>query len=399
MFGFVKHLIPSWSASGRSNASSSRFSGRKIHNHRSVHLELEPLESRALPAVIVGHYLNDVAPETFVIGLDNQVYAQKFDANGNPLGIYSLAAFGQVKAITAIRTIAGTPEVLAIGLDNQVYGLKFNVNGDPVGGYALMGFGQVKAIAAAPDFFQSFAYFVLGLDNRVYGKLISTTGDPTPTPYGLVQPGLVKTMTVGVSFFDGGSPQLFVIGLDDQVYAQKFTSTGVTVGGYFLTTPGAVKSISFGFSFPNPTTIVPEIFAIGLDDQIYAQKFTTFGDPSTFYFLAAPGKVKEISVGIMSDNTQDLDRPQLFVIGLDNQVYSLTFSNLGDPSGGYFLVGPGQVKSITGSFVCKAGTFPLCNDFTELFVIGLDNQVYIHQFDLFGSPSGPYILAAPGQVK
>ena len=39
-------------------------------------------------------------------------------------------------------------------------------------------------------------------------------------------------------------PELFVIGLDEQVYGQKFDKSGNPVGGYFFTQPGAVKVLA-----------------------------------------------------------------------------------------------------------------------------------------------------------
>jgi hypothetical protein len=40
----------------------------------------------------------------------------------------------------------------------------------------------------------------------------------------------------------------------------------------------------------------PELFVIGLDNQVYAQKFDTLGNPVATYFLTQPGTVKTISV-------------------------------------------------------------------------------------------------------
>jgi hypothetical protein len=38
-------------------------------------------------------------PELFVLGLDNQVYGEHLDSNGNPLGLYFFTKPGRVKAL------------------------------------------------------------------------------------------------------------------------------------------------------------------------------------------------------------------------------------------------------------------------------------------------------------
>ena len=50
----------------------------------------------------VGHDASN-NPELFVIGQDNQVYGQKFDLNGNPVGGYFLTAAGSVQSVRATR--------------------------------------------------------------------------------------------------------------------------------------------------------------------------------------------------------------------------------------------------------------------------------------------------------
>src|SRR5262249_21482970 len=54
----------------------------------------------------------------FVIGLDQQVYAQRFDGNGNSLGNYSLTAPGAVLSLVAGST-GGAAQLFVIGLDHR----------------------------------------------------------------------------------------------------------------------------------------------------------------------------------------------------------------------------------------------------------------------------------------
>src|SRR5262249_46133018 len=267
----------------------SRFFKRTVGNppRRGPHLaqpRLESLESRDLLAVGVGHTFYGLAPETFVLGLDNQVYAQKFDANGYPAYGYFPTAPGQVvKEIRVARSRMNTSLVFAIGLDDQVYVQKFNTAGDPTGPFKPVASGQVKDVAVAPDFFSTGQFFVLGLDNQVYAQKLTNAGDPVGESYFLTAPQQVWKITVGVA--KSGNvvvPLLFGVGLDSQVYAQKFTANGDPAGGYFLAAPGQVqpdKTIGFGYALP-AGGLIPELFVTGLDNQVYAVKFTSSGDPA-----------------------------------------------------------------------------------------------------------------------
>jgi hypothetical protein len=342
----------------------------------------------------VGHTFYGLAPETFVLGADNQVYAQKFDANGYPAFGYFPTAPGQTfKQIRVARSRMNTPLVLGIGPDNQVYVQKFSATGDPKGGFKPVAPGQVKDLEVASDFFQTGEFFVLGMDNQVYAQKLTDTGDPVGTAYFLAAPGQVWKIQVGAAQSSGSAvPLVFGVGLDSQVYAVKFTANGDPASGYYLVAHGQVKpdkSIGFGWSQP-AGGFVPELFVTGLDSQVYATKLTSAGDPAGGYFLAAAGAVKSFSVGVMSNNVV---HPELFSIGMDNQVYGAKFSDAGNPAGGYFLTAPGAVSSLTASYVQK-----FSNYYSETFVLGLDSQVYVLLFDVNGNPSGGYVPGAPGQV-
>src|SRR5262249_48247101 len=97
--------------------------------------------------------VNDASgrPVVFVMGLDDQVYAQKFDYYGNSAGSYFLASVGKVKSFTVGRDGAGNPELFAIGLNDRVYAQKFDGNDNPVGGYFLTTEGAVKSVVAGRD--------------------------------------------------------------------------------------------------------------------------------------------------------------------------------------------------------------------------------------------------------
>jgi hypothetical protein len=94
----------------------------------------------------------------------------------------------------------------------------------------------------------------------------------------------------------------------------------------------------------------------------------------------APGQVLSLSV-----TTDAADNPELFVVGLDHQVWVLQLSATGQTVGTYELAVPGQVTALS------TGRDGAGNP--EVFVVGLDRQVW-------GSLKGSgYSLVAPGIVK
>ena len=373
-------------------------------------LRLEALEDRWLPSVSVALYTNLVgqgAEELFVFGLDGQVYAQKLDAVGNSTGPYGLTQPGVVKAVSVVNVYSSASPIFlfAIGLDDQVYEQKFDGAGNSLGPYALTQPGQIKTVAAfnangAPEL------FVVGLDDQVYIQQFGPSGNSSG-PYTLSHAGQIKFMTLGffalapVGTQPPVNPELFAIGLDDQVYTQKFNASGTSAGGYALTRPGQVRSVSVGnitTETPAPPNsirwdITPEMFAVGTDDQVYAMTFNSSGDPVSGYFLAAAGQVRAVGVGLYGTaGAVGANNPAVvFVQGLDDQVYELTFDGAGNPTGPYSLVSPGQVKTFT--------TSPVPRGVNGLFVVGLDDQLYEQRFDNDGVPSGNYFLTAPGQIQ
>jgi hypothetical protein len=360
----------------------------------SVRPQLESLETRDLPTISVGHMFLGVAPETFVIGLDNQVYAQKFDANGTPAYGYFLTAPGQFKKIQVARTNNNTSVVFGIDMNDQLHALKINAYGDPVGGFVPMAPDPIQDVVVVPEFYKSSEVFVLGMDNQVYAQPLTNSGDPIGNTYLPTAPGQVLKVLMGVAQSNAQVvPELFAVGMDSQIYAQEFNPDGTSKGFYFLTAPGQVDvqgSIDFGFANP-ATGLVPELFVTGLDDRIYAQKFASNGDPLGGYLMMSTGQVLSFSVGPMSNDTL---HPELFALGLDSQVYALKISATGDPVGDFVLTAPGQVRNLTASYVQKNGNYYL-----ELFVTGMDSQVYVQLFDVNGNSQGDYILAAPGAIR
>src|SRR5262249_25360661 len=151
-------------------------------------------------------------PEVFVLGLDNQVYYQKFNKVGDSVSGYQPVDVGQVLTIKVGETQNGTPELFVIGLDSQVYAHHFTANGDS--------------------------------DHRGYFLAFFHPGDPQGTLY------QVKAITLA---HDGNNnPELFATGLNDQVFAERYDANGnPDPAGFFATAIGQIKSIDVAFDASN----------------------------------------------------------------------------------------------------------------------------------------------------
>jgi autotransporter-associated beta strand protein len=315
-------------------------------------------------------------PELFVIGLDNQVYAQKLDSNGSSSSGYVLASPGQVKALVTAHDPSNLPEGFVLGMDNQVYALHVNASGNAVSGYFPVAPGQVKSFSVGYDATARPEVFAIGLDNQVYAAKMDANGNPS-AGYILAVARPVQSLAVGHDA--SNRPEVFAIGLDSQVYEQKLDQGGNPSGTSFLTTPGQVKALVVG----QLGNAGPELFVIGLDNQVYAQTFDGLGSSTSGYFLGKPGPAQSITLS-------NSFLPQLFALRPDGQVYEEQFSANGQATVGFGLVAPGAVKAFTiGSY----------GSFEEGFAIGLDNQVYALKLDANGYPQGGYHLTRPGQVK
>src|SRR5262249_25493253 len=152
---------------------------------------------------------------------------------GNPVGNY-VPLPGPVK-MTAISAGPGYPWLFAIGADNQVYMQRFNANGDPVGGWVLIP-NPVKAILKG--FYANPGLFVIGTDDQVYVHQFDYNGNPVGSYIPIPNP--VKAISATTAIAEGstsGTALLSVIGTDDQVYLHKFDVNGNATGDYIRINP------------------------------------------------------------------------------------------------------------------------------------------------------------------
>lgn len=346
---------------------------RSNFDTQKITLTVTANSSPVLTATPAGTPLSQTA--LFFKGLDNQVYEQRFDANQTLIQATTLTAPGTVGAMQAVTLADGSQVLFVIGLDNQVYEQKFTPSGTSSGGYALTQPGNVKSITATTTAGGIPLVFAIGMDDQVYVQSFDATG-ASKGPFAPTSSGKVLSMVAsGSPGFAPATPFVFVLGLDNKVYQEHLT--GSTWSSYQLTTGGRVQSISYSGA--------GQFFAVGLDNQVYEQKFDANGNNAGGYILTTPGKVKAIAQGLYSGKTE------LFAIGNDGQAYVQRFDAAGTSTGGYYLASPGTVKSITPS--------PLPGS-PALYAVGADDRVYKLNIDnVTGNSVDAYAATNSGRIS
>lgn len=303
----------------------------------------------------------------FYTGADHQVYEEKFDASQNLVSPAALVQAGAIGSSLSVITLPnGAPLVFLVGNDGQVYEAKFDSAGTLTSGFTLTQPGAVQSITATNDIEGDALVLAIGGDNQVYYQQLDASGTQTKG-YTLVAPGAVHALSAS-------GPVLFAQGLDNQIYENRFN--GTTWSGYTLPAAGAVQSFSY-------SAVSGLLVGIGGDSQLYAQKIDANGN-SGGWFLTAPGGIKGVSQGVYSGKTE------IVVIGGDDQVYVQKFDAAGN-SLGYSATSPGGVKSVF------ATTLP---GSPGVFVVGFDNQVYQLKFDnVSGNVVGGYTASGSGVVS
>jgi hypothetical protein len=339
--------------------------------------------------VTVQAIVHNLTQEAFVIGTDNQVFGQKFDANGMSASNYfvlqsSPGQLTQVKAIAVGRDVNYSALVFAIGMDDQVWEQKFFPSGDPNGVWFNPQPGRVKTLATGSSASNHPLLFVIGMDDQAYELQFDGFGTPIGGYFAIQKaPGQVtQVKAIAVGQDASYRPLLFAIGLDDQVWRADLNASGTQQGGWFLTRLGRVKALSAG----NDGFLRPEVFVIGMDDQVYAGIFDNNDNPFGNYFLTRAGAVKSLTAGHDANN-----KPEIFVMGLDNQVYAQLFDANGLSVTNYFLTQPGQVKGLSVGYYGS--------NTPEIFAIGMDDNLYAQLLNANGFSAGNYFITRPGFIR
>ena len=269
----------------------------------------------------------------FVVGSDGMVYTRALDASGNPTGGYALTAYGVVKALAATQFgTGGGSEAFVIGTDNQVYAE--TIVGASKSGYFATASGSVASISVGTDARGNPLLFAIGTDHQLYAQEFNSSGHATSPSYTKAAYGSFRSAVV--THDAGGNPLLFAVGTDGQVYGLKLNANGTPNGGLFKMAPGGVNQLAVGSNAQGD----PVLFVVGLDNYVYWLAADATGSPASGYF-AVGGPVESIAVG--SDASGD---PLLFAIGTDSQVYVQHFGLSGGPTGGFIGTGTGAAIAI-----------------------------------------------------
>jgi hypothetical protein len=342
--------------------------------------------------------------QVFVQGLNDNVYQEQIDSTGAPdPGGYTLTTSGAIRdnSLTVSRDGFGRPLMFVIGLNDQVYEQKFDDQGNSTTPYFLAAPGQVQEIHVGHDAQGNPELFVRGQNGQIYSLFFDLNGNPDPNGYMLTAAGPAFSMfRVGHDAFN--DPEVFALGQNDhQIYYQQFDSQGNSLGFWnLLESTGLPNLQARSFEVGQDSFGRPEVFALGFDTaqygQVYAHRFMDDGtsDGQGFFrafFLAsdpqAPIYVKSITIGHDANND-----PEIFAIGLNDNVYAEVLMPDGTPDPvGLFSLAIGNVKQIAIAYDA--------NNDPELFAIQPDNQVYYVTMDAGGHGTAPYRLLTGGAVK
>ena len=284
-------------------------------------------------AVTVTPTLTAMPSADLVIGSDGIVYTQALDSSGNPTGGYDQVAYGQVKDLAATRFGNTTNlEAFVIGTDNQVYAE--TTTGATKSGYFATAYGSIASVSVGTDASGNPLLFAIGTDNQLYEQTFNASGQATSPSYTKAAYGDFKSTVL--THDASGNPLLYAVGQDGQVYGLKMTASGAPNGGLFKMASGGVKQLAVGAYAGGD-----EIFVVGLDNNVYALKADATGSPTAGYFGGIGGPVESITVGNDASG-----KPLLFAIGTDSQVYGHKFNASGTPMGTFYGTAAGSVSAI-----------------------------------------------------
>lgn len=299
--------------------------------------------------------------ELFAIGAGGQVKFETINPRGQQSG-YAPAATGAIKSISTGTDASGNPLLFAIDNNNQLYEQRFDANGQPLSAsYIKPAFGDFALTFVAHNSSGTPVLYVSGFDGQVYylpldaaGLPVGSNGGTATVPLHKLSYGPVHQLIV--SHEANGTPEIFVRGTDDYIYYHKLDPDGGTssIGNYIGGKIGPVKSLSV----TNDSAGNPELFAVGLDNStsnVYGQKVDANGDllGSLFHVgSVAPGGASEIYAGLGNDpGNPTTNYPLIFALAGDNQVYTQQLDASGDapsvPTKPFTLLGKG------GAFVSK----------------------------------------------
>jgi hypothetical protein len=270
----------------------SRTSNDRVRRPRSFQASFDEVEARILLSSISAISWSSGGVEhneVFVLGVDNEVWADK-----DSTGLVDLS--GYLQQISAGLDANGNPEIYGIGGDNAVW-----VNHLDGGGWSSLG-GNVTSISASTE----NTVFAIAPNNNVYVN----------SGLGWSNLGGYSTQISACSAANG-SPEVYAIGSSNSTYLDKDNGSGWSdLGGY--STQISACSTSYGG---------PVVFAIGSSNAVYLNQNNGGG------WSDLGGYLKQISASL-----NVFGEPEVFGIGGNNAAYVNTDNGAGWINMGGYVV-------------------------------------------------------------
>jgi hypothetical protein len=272
--------------------------------------------------------------------------------------------------VTAIARNPNHLDLFVTGTDSQIYSTYWDASSgwaggwfDVPGGGAANPGSPVSAVARNPDHLD---LLVTGTDGQIY----STSWDAASSWAGGwfdVPGGLVANPGSPVTVVDRNPDHLdlFVTGTDGQIYSTSWDAASSWAGGWFGVPGGATANLGSLVTViaRNPDHL--DLFVTGTDGQIYSTYWDAAGGWSGGWFDVPGGLATNPGspVTVVDRNPDHLD---LFVTGVDSEIYSTSWDASSGWAGGWFGV-PGGASANLGSLVTVIARDP---DHLDLFVTG-----------------------------
>src|SRR5262249_26165878 len=158
------------------------------------------------------------------------------------------------------------------------------------------------------------------------------------------------------------APLLFGLGVDHRIYVARLKFDGTLLDGWVQFAPGLFDALATAYYDSNASTIV---FGLGTAEaagrQVFSARFDGEGSFVDGWALVAPGQFTAIAAGSFG---VDRDRPELIGVGLDNHVYATRFTDDALFESGWFTGPAGPVSSLAVVSLATGGL--------EVFALGLD---------------------------
>jgi hypothetical protein len=330
--------------------------------------------------------------DLFVIGFDNAVWSTFWTqaAGWNPLGwfqIHAEAVFDHTRQqLTVVSRGQDSIDLFVVGTDNAVWSTFwtqaggwnaagwFHVHGETVFDHTTQ---QVTAISRAAG---SLDLFIIGNDNAVWSTFWTQAGGWNPAGWFQIHKETVfdrTTQAIAAVARTSGNLDLFVIGNDNVVWSIFWTQAGGwNPGGWFqihkeTVFDGTRQRLSVVSRAPGNL----DLFLIGFDNAVWSTFWTEAGGWNRGgWFQIHKETVFDHTTQYIAAVARTSTNLDLFVIGFDNAVWSISWSEAGGWNpGGWFQLHPETVFDHTTQRVSAVSRSP---GNLDLFVIGFDNVIW-----------------------